>query len=497
MSNPFDILPLNLFNLFTTQGCLSLQRHYMAILLRIYALAEFNRFGLTREVVVDEIVHYLKEANAEAEIAAEMDSARADPVVSPESDVLSASKDVSITGQKSEHDYASYLIRRLAETGWIEREHHADYSESIILPDYAFTLLEAFRTIQEQKPREFTGQLYAAHQLITSATTSKDFSPALAVTQTYENIRQVVRGLSELNQNIRRYVERAAKSTDPSTGLRTSIADLLRLQFDDYSQTLGPAYHALKTSDHVSRYRRDIINQIQAWQLDESWLTQTAESLAAQSKLSPAQAEAEISHYLQFIVHQLEGLDPLLSDIDSRHAQYLRTSLRQVRYRLGGTDGSFKDKLACLAKGLASLRDEGLTELPDEAPGLMAAPVDIPDNHSLYTPPQRRAPFLPDNIIVPVLSHDDLLTLRAATMQDVTQAFSPEKVNRKVIGFFNGHKRMPLAEIPAEVRHDMHWLTTIIAYAHHPEVAYGLEPVAGEPVLVGEYKIAPFELIRL
>jgi hypothetical protein len=486
MSNPFDILPLNLFNLFSTQGFGSLQRHYMAILLRIYTLAEFNRFGLVREVVVDEIVHYLKEANAEGEIAAEMAT-----------QTTSEMDPVSITGQKSEGYYAAYLIRRLAETGWIEREQHADYTETILLPDYAFTLLEALRTIQEQRPREFTGQLYAAHQLITSASTNKDFSPALAVTQTYENIRQVVRGLSELNQNIRRYVERATKQIDPSTGLRTSIAELLHLQFDDYSQTLGPAYHALKTSDHVSRYRRDIVNQIQTWQLDGDWLASTAETLAAQSKFSPAQAESEISHYLQFIVHQLEGLDPLLSDIDNRHAQYLRTSLRQVRYQLGSADGSFKDKLVTLAQDLSALRAEGLTELPEAAPGLRQMPVRVPDAHSFYTPPQRRSPFTPDDIVLPTLHPDDLLTLRAATMLDVIQAFSPDKVNRKVIGFFNGHKRLHLIEIPGDVRHDLHWLTTIIAYAHHPEVSYGLEVVTGEAVVVGEYRVAPFDLIRL
>ena len=34
----------------------------------------------------------------------------------------------------------------------------------------------------------------------------------LAVTQTYENVRQVARGLSELNDNIRRYVERGDKT---------------------------------------------------------------------------------------------------------------------------------------------------------------------------------------------------------------------------------------------------------------------------------------------
>ena len=478
MSNPFDILPPNLFNLFSTQGFISLQRHYMAILLRIYALAEFNRFGLMRDVVVDEIVHYLKEANAEGEIAADMAT---QSTGEPDS--------VSITGQKSEQDYASYLIRRLADTGWIEREQHADYSETIILPDYAFTLLEALRAIQEQKPREFTGQLYAAHQLITSAGTNKDFSPALAVTQTYENVRQVVRGLSELNQNIRRYVERATKQTD--------VATLLRLQFDDYTQTLGPAYHALKTSDHVSRYRRDIVNQIQNWQLDGDWLARTAEELAAQSRLSPAQAETEISHYLSFISNQLEGLDPLLADIDSRHAQYLRTSLRQVRYQLGSADGSFKDKLVSLAQGLSALRGEGLTELPDEAPGLRQMPVRSPDARSFYTPPQRRAPFTPDDIILPTLHPDDLFALHAATMRDVTQAFSPDKVNRKVIGFFNGHKRLHIVEIPTDVRDDLHWLTTIIAYAHHPEVTYGLEVVDGEAVRVGEYKVAPFELIRL
>ncbi|MDO9300936.1 MAG: DUF5716 family protein, partial [Anaerolineales bacterium] len=396
---------------------------------------------------------------------------------------------VSLAGSKPEHAYASYLIRRLAESGWIEREQHADYSETIILPDYAFTLLEALRSIQEQKPREFKGQLYAAHQLITSAKTHKDFSPTLAVSQTYENIRQVVRGLNELNQNIRRYVERATKQMD--------VANLLRLQFDDYTQTLGPAYHALKTSDHVSRYRRDIINQIQEWLVDDDWLAHTAEELAAQSRLSPAQAEHEINQSLLFIVHQLDGLDPLIADIDQRHAQYLRTSFRQIRYKLGNADGSFKDRLVSLAQHISALRAEGLDELPEDGTRntFLQMPVRVPDLRSFYTMPQRRAPFTPESIVIPILHPDDFAALHALTMQDVMQAFSPEKVNRKVLGFFNGHKRLPIAEIP--VREDLHWLTTIIAYAHHPEVSYGLEIVEGEAVRVGQYKVVPFDLIKL
>jgi len=476
--NPFDVLPANLFNLFSTQGYTTLQRHYMAVLLRLYALAEFNRFGLTREVVIAEIVDYLKAVGAEAEVAAEMEAQTGEGEPNP------------LTGQKPEHEYAAFLLRRLAETGWIEREQHADYSETITFPDYAFTLLEALRSIQDQKPREFTGQLYAAHQLLANSR-SKDFSPALALTQAYENVRQVVRGLSELNQNIRRYVERATHGRD--------VAELLRLQFDDYAHTLGPAYHALKTSDHVSRYRRDIVSRLQTWGRNAAWLAAAAEELAAHApaRLTPAQAEQEISRDMEFIIHQLESLDPLLAEIDRRHAQYLRTSLRQIRYQLVSADGSFKDRLVSLARHLAALQGESATHLPDEAPGWQLTPVDLPDLHSFYTPPQRRAPFTPAAVLSPALLPGELAALRSSTLQDVTQALTPEKVNRYVLGFFNGHKALHVSELPAEVLGDLHRLTTIIAYADHPEVKYGIELADGEPVEIGAYRVIPFQLAKL
>jgi len=87
---------------------------------------------------------------------------------------------VSIGGQKTEQDYASYLIRRLQDTGWIEREQHADYSETITLPITPLPCSRALRKVESKKPHEFTGQLYTAHQLITATETNKDFSPALA-----------------------------------------------------------------------------------------------------------------------------------------------------------------------------------------------------------------------------------------------------------------------------------------------------------------------------
>ena len=488
LTNPFDILPAQLFNLLGSQAG-ELQPHYVAILLRIYGMAEFNRFGLTREMVLAEIVDYLN-----SEGAAGVDAlARAAQEETPDEDGDGATPAPS--GDAQEH--ASWILRRLVASGWLEREQQADYTELIILPDYAFTLLEAFRTIQEQKPREYTGQLYAAHQLLTHQ--GEGFSPALALTQAYENVRQVVRGLNELNQNIRRYTERVTRPCPPHAGGSGGVAELLRLQYDDYAQALGPTYHALKTSDHVSRYRRDIVAHLQEWQLDSTWLDGAAAELSTQGRLSPAQAAGEINHFMRFIVNQLESLDPLLGEIDRRHAQYLRTSLRQIRYQLVGADGGFKDRLALLARGLADLQTAGEGFQPDEMPAFQAAPVREPDANSLYTPPRYRAPFAPQPVIAAVLDPSDVLALRAVTLQEMGLAITPARIQRFVGQFFNGHRILHVQDLPPDAfegEEGLSWLIYTIAYGNHPEVNYGLEPLPGEPVTLGLVQVRPFQLVK-
>jgi len=474
LSNPFDLLPVNLFNLLSSQAG-DLQRHYMAILIRIYELAEFNRFGLTREIVLAEVVDYLTDEGIDALERPSLDPAEEEQAESPPSG--------------NAQEYASWILRRLVDAGWLEREQQADYSEFVILPDYVFTLLEAFRTIQEQKPREYTGQLYTAHQLLTSQ--GDDFSPALALTQAYENVRQVVRGLNELNQNIRRYTERVGRDR--------SVSELLRLQYNDYAQVLGPAYHALKTSDHISRYRRDIATRLQEWQLDGDWLGGTADELATQSRLSPGQAAAEISHYIRFIVHQLESLDPLLEEIDRRHAQYLRTSLRQIRYQLVSAEGGFKDRLVSLGRGLAALQAEGESHLPEEMPSFQAPRIRQPDANSLYTLPHRRTPFAPAPIISPILDPADVKSLRSATLHELGQAITPAKICRFVGQFLNGHQSIHVCDMPTNTfasEEELPWLIYTIAYGNHPEVDYDLEPLPGEPVVLGPLRVRPFQLVK-
>jgi hypothetical protein len=298
----------------------------------------------------------------------------------------------------------------------------------------------------------------------------------------------MVRGLNELNQNIRRYTERVTKDQ--------SVPELMRMQFDDYAPALGVAYHALKTSDHVSRYRRDIINRLEAWLMDEEWLDHAAADLAMQRRVTPAQAEGEIGSALRFIVEQLENLDPVLAEIDRRHAGYLRTSLRQVRYKLSSADGNFKDRLAALAQELARLQDGGLGFLPEDAPAPRRTPVDAPDLDSFYTMPTARAAFMPAVVVRPALDPRDAAALRLAAMQEIGAGITPYKIQQFVQRFLNGNRRLHAYDLPDEFFADMQWAIFTLAYGHHPEVDYGVEPAEGDPVEIGPYLVRPFVLVK-
>ena len=59
-ANPFDVLPPNLFNPFGTQGT-TLQRHYMAIMLRLYGLVQVI------DIPLEELFERLKEGKVIAE----------------------------------------------------------------------------------------------------------------------------------------------------------------------------------------------------------------------------------------------------------------------------------------------------------------------------------------------------------------------------------------------------------------------------------------------
>jgi hypothetical protein len=120
-----------------------------------------------------------------------------------------------------------------------------------------------------------------------------------------------------------------------------------------------------------------------------------------------------------------------------------------------------------------------------------------PDRKSFYTPPRRRAPFMPEPVVVPLLDPGDADALRALTLQEISQTITPDKVNGYVTGLFNGHRRLHVCDLPTDLFDDLPRFIYVVAYGNHPDTEYGVEPLLGEPVQAGTYRVKPFELVKI
>jgi hypothetical protein len=211
---------------------------------------------------------------------------------------------------------------------------------------------------------------------------------------------------------------------------------------------------------------------------------------------------AEIRHAMHFIVAQLEGLDPLIEDIDRRHLQYLRTSLRQIQYQLVSADGGFKDRLVALGRDIAALIQAGHAGWPaavdgTSTPTLLNFAVAAPDQGSFYVPPRHRQPFRPAPVVTPALAGGELIALRRLVLSGVIETLTPARIDRMVLDLLGDADAAHLADLPDWLSHDLPRLATVAAYGYHPEVHYGVEPAEGEPLAVGRFRVAPFALVRL
>jgi hypothetical protein len=103
---------------------------------------------------------------------------------------------------------------------------------------------------------------------------------------------------------------------------------------------------------------------------------------------------------------------------------------------------------------------------------------------------------VPDPVIVPLLDAGDAEALRALTLQEISQTITPDKVNGYVRGLFNGHRALHVRDLPSDLFDDLPWFIYVVAYGNHPDTEYGLEPLPGEPVKVGAYRVRPFQLVK-
>lgn len=411
----FAIIPVALFRPLSSAGA----PIYAAVLLVIFAETRRHQQPLSRDLAVSLVHEVLAEAQGAIEATGDAED---EPLATPDADPLVAR--------------ASAVLRYLARCGWLRSETQSDFSQVYTLPDYAFRLLSVFHDIASDEPLPLQGLIFSIYSLL--QTSVREGNAHISLPEAYRQTASLMSGLKELQHNIGVHIEQVLR--------QLQARDVLEQVFTLYrGEIVDKAYHQLRTTDHVSRFRPGVLEALV--QLSgEPQVLHMAQSLRT-SGFAPSVEAAVLRLLTQIreIRDQFEQLDRLLQAIDDRHSQFVDSAVRTVELQLTAsstTSGQLHTILAqILGAGAESLDAEG-TGLID----LFA--LELIDAESLAAPGRTASPFVPAAPDVVPPTSAAIAAAQARTLAQLNRSVSRERVRRYAAQLLADHPEVQIGTLP-------------------------------------------------
>ncbi|MBI3942644.1 MAG: hypothetical protein HY326_06475 [Chloroflexi bacterium] len=480
MAQLFEIVPSDLFNPLAARGAAV----YGEVLLSLFAETQKHHQPLSRELAVAIVTEVLSDPQA-LELTVDVLAAGA------------AGEIPLLAEDPAEEDLpqarASAILRYLARCGWLRTETQSDFSQTYILPDYAFRLLRVISEIAAHEAIPLQGLICAIHDLLQAAV--RDGNIDIRLPEAHRQTVYLLNGLKELQHNIGLHIEQVLR--------QLQARDVLNQVFADYrEQILDRAYHQLRTTDHVSRFRPGVIEATA--QLERSGQIELAAKRLYERGESPGidLAAIHMLDQMREIREQFESLDRLLQAIDIRHSQFVDSAVRTVELQLAAsstTSGQIHTILTYLLHGASNKaagasneaapgeETDGDSEFSESEFPTRVGPeqedmavkgeaftveeqlvslfeLGFIDPQSLAPPSRTPVPFTPEIIATPALTPAELESARQATLQQLNRAVSRERVRRFALKLLDGRETVHAAEIPLAGPEDLPLLIYLRSY---------------------------------
>jgi len=446
MSHLFDFLPITLFNPLAARGA----PIYAEVLLRLLNETQRHTQPLSRNLVLDVISDLLSTPEAL--------SLTEDAIESQQERLADESLDAI---QARARDILNYLKR----SGWLKEEQQKDYTRTYILPSYSFRLLWVLNEIANQETLPLAGLICSIHDLL-DATVEKG-NAHIRLPEAHRQTLYLLNGLKELQHNIGIHIEQVLNQLNTS-----AVLDQL---FTYRHEIVDKAYHQLRTTDHVSRFRPAVLESLNSLEHSDE-LTQAAlrmQKSAALNKIAsrpslneqeapylaeergPDEQTLAVEHatrqlltQMNEIRHRFESLDSLLQAIDTRHSQFVDSAVRTVELYLGAnttTSGQLHAILTHLVTEENTLASEPLPESYDSLVNLFQ--LSLLDADSLAPASRAPARFVPDPPEEIELTEEEIQAAYKRTLHHLTRAISRDKVRHFAETRLNKQANMRGAEL--------------------------------------------------
>jgi hypothetical protein len=443
------VLPQSLFQPLAAPGAVV----YVRLLLDIYRQTQARPDPLSRDLVTNLIYQQLAEPQA-LDLTADAQTEDSD-VDNP--DLLMAR--------------ASAIARYLERCGWLKSETLNDFSVQYILPDYAFRLLRVLDEIAVNEPPALAGLIFSTYALLQRILTETD-TAYLGIPQAHRQTQQLLNGLKELQQNIGLHINQILA--------QSQTRDVLEQLFLRYREEIvDRAYHQLRTTDHISRFRPGV--------LDSTTRLATPDILEPaaqrQRQIGEAgtieQARQRLLTQLHEIRDQFEALDRLLDAIDTRHSQFVNAAVRQIELQLAAHTTT-SGQLHAIIETLLTLPTVDFETA--SAPLIQLHRLEWLDAESLAAPARAPTMFEAEPEIASTVSAEELDRALDDTARQLSRAISRKRIERYARELLADRVELRATELPLSNPEELALVIYLRAYGDGT-LGYRVEELDDQPLV--------------
>jgi hypothetical protein len=347
---------------------------------------------------------------------------------------------------------AATILRYLERRGWLRGETQSDFTHTYILPDYAFRLLRILNEIAMDEPPPLAGLVYTIHSVLRE--TVRDGNADFGIPEAQRHTEHLVNGLKELQHNIGQHINQVLQ--------RLTTGAVLTQFFTQYqAEIVDRAYHQLRTTDHVARYRPAVLEAL--GQLSNAETLETAARRQHERREAPSVEAAadQLREQLGLIRDQFESLDQRLEAIDTRHSQFVHSAVRAIELHLAAQTTTSGQLTAILEHLLA---DESGAILEEVMPLINLFRLELMAQDSLALPTRAAQPFEPEPAAPMELTAEEKEAAMVETLRQLDRAVSRDKIRRWAQHLLQHRLQLRAAEIPLNGPEDLPLLIYLHAY---------------------------------
>ncbi len=261
------------------------------------------------------------------------------------------SEEELLENEKSLSGKASFLVRKLKQTGWILFETDSNFKEYVSIPSYSYQIIQLLHDLATPSPQENFAFVYATYSSLKNANETREpFEMVTALYDGADRTEKLVESLKATYHNITYYHQKLISFAD--------VNHILHSHYEDYyKEIIKRILSPLKIRDSVPKYKNSLTGILKSWLVDGA-LDEMATYLQGSRPDLNRNYQEEITEKIWYIIDTYQNLERnYIETVEQKNTRYTRATTQKMAY-LMNSDQTIRGNLMQILKMISNLETE-------------------------------------------------------------------------------------------------------------------------------------------